>query len=72
MSQYKLYFFDARGSTEYIRLMLSLAGVEYEDYRMDREKEWPSLKPCKISSLLRKLLINFIFRPLKQVINNAH
>ena len=47
MTQYKLYYFDARGRAEYIRLIFALAGVEYEDYRVPRD-EWPEVKKSKI------------------------
>ena len=41
MSSYKLYYFDARGRGEVIRIMLAQAGVKYEDIRYGKE-DWAS------------------------------
>ena len=41
MSTYKLYYFDARGRGEVIRIMLAQAGVKYEDIRYGKE-DWIS------------------------------
>lgn len=43
MPQYKLVYFNGKGRAEVARLMFAHAGVEYEDYRMERD-EWPTLK----------------------------
>ena len=44
MSQYKLTYFNIRGRAELIRLILTQAGVQYEDKRITKE-EWGELKP---------------------------
>nr|AIT99308.1 glutathione S-transferase sigma 7 [Brachionus koreanus] len=41
---YKYTYFDARLRGEFIRFILSYAGVEFEDNRVKGE-DWPSLKP---------------------------
>ncbi len=45
-SKLKLTYFNIRGLAENIRLILAQAGVDYEDYRMQKD-EWPGLKECK-------------------------
>lgn len=45
MVHYKLIYFNARGRGERIRLLFALAGVEYEDVRIEWESpEWKKLK----------------------------
>ena len=44
MSVYKLSYFNLRARAEVARLLFAVAGKEYEDYRIDRTNEWPSLK----------------------------
>eukprot|EP00275_Glaucocystis_incrassata_P001072 EC121704.1.p1 GENE.EC121704.1~~EC121704.1.p1 ORF type:complete len:111 (+),score=7.60 EC121704.1:173-505(+) len=39
----KLVYFNARGRAEVSRMLFIVAGVEFEDYRFDREN-WPTLK----------------------------
>ncbi|XP_072050148.1 glutathione S-transferase 1-like [Amphiura filiformis] len=45
MPKYKLIYFNARGRGETIRLLFEIAGVEYEDKRIDYDTEWADLKP---------------------------
>jgi len=45
MSSYKLYYFNARGVAEPIRLMLAYANVNFEDVRFARGPEWLKIKP---------------------------
>ena len=44
MPTYKLYYFNARGGAEMIRLIFAQAAVEYEDVRLEGEK-WKEMKP---------------------------
>jgi len=37
---YKLYYFDMMGLAEPARIMFAYKGVKYEDFRIDREKQW--------------------------------
>jgi len=41
MAPIKLIYFNGRGRGEIIRLVLAVAGVEYEDFRIERA-DWPS------------------------------
>eukprot|EP00916_Digyalum_oweni_P024081 GHVL01039849.1.p1 GENE.GHVL01039849.1~~GHVL01039849.1.p1 ORF type:complete len:206 (+),score=9.40 GHVL01039849.1:384-1001(+) len=43
MPDIKVFYFDARGRAEIIRLVLSLAGQDFDDVRFSRE-EWPKYK----------------------------
>ena len=47
MPSYKVYYFNARGFGEMLRLAFAEAGVEYEDVRYNHE-EWPKHKPGEI------------------------
>ncbi|XP_062577294.1 glutathione S-transferase-like [Saccostrea cucullata] len=44
MVKYTLHYFNLKGRGEIIRLVLTAAGVDFEDHRVERE-EWPKLKP---------------------------
>ncbi|XP_072033228.1 S-crystallin SL11-like [Amphiura filiformis] len=44
MPTYKLKYFNGRGRGELIRIIFEVAGVKYEDVRIQYE-DWPSLKP---------------------------
>jgi len=44
MPQYKLTYFDLRARAEVSRLLFAVAGVKYEDIRVERSR-WPDLKP---------------------------
>ena len=48
MPSYKLTYFNIRGRAELTRLVFAAAEAEYEDERIER-KDWPALKPSKIS-----------------------
>ena len=43
MPTYKLFYVNARGRAEIVRLTFAQADVEYEDFRISRE-EWPKYK----------------------------
>jgi glutathione S-transferase len=43
MVHYKLNYFNGKGRAELSRLVLAAAGVEYEDFRWERE-DWPKYK----------------------------
>ena len=49
---YKLYYFNARGGAEPIRIIFAQAGVEYRDYRMEREQWAKEYKESKITLIL--------------------
>ena len=40
---YTLYYFDAKGRAEPMRILLAHAGVDYTDKRLER-KEWGNMK----------------------------
>lgn len=42
----KLYYFNARGRAEVLRWILSQAGVEFEDCRLEGES-WQVMKPSE-------------------------
>jgi len=45
MASYKLYYFNARGAVEPIRIMFAQAGVKYEDIRFEGEDWKNNFKP---------------------------
>lgn len=45
-SSYKVTYFDIMGLGEPIRVLLSYGGLEFEDFRVQKEN-WPNLKPSK-------------------------
>ena len=47
MASIKLYYFDFRGRAEVSRMVLALAGKEFEDIRWQRE-DWPKYKPGEL------------------------
>ncbi|XP_077999157.1 hematopoietic prostaglandin D synthase-like [Glandiceps talaboti] len=44
MPKFKLTYFNARARGEVIRLVFAAAGIEYEDFRLDRHTEWSESK----------------------------
>lgn len=42
--KYKLWYFNARGQSEVIRLIFAAAGIKYEDFRFEHV-DWPKYKP---------------------------
>ena len=44
-------YFNSRGKAELIRLVLAQAGVEFEDFRFERE-QWPEIKKSKLSNTM--------------------
>jgi len=46
MPDYKLTYFQMRARGEVIRMIFAVAGVPYEDHRIEWS-EWPALKPSK-------------------------
>jgi hypothetical protein len=48
---YKLTYFNVKATGEPIRFLLSYGGIEFEDYRIERE-QWPQIKPCKCNNEL--------------------
>ena len=52
MGKYRLIYFDIPGRGEVARLLFVLAGVDFEDRRVDKVKEWPTLKPGKSAATI--------------------
>lgn len=48
MTKFTVYYFNVKGRGEIVRLMLTAAGVDFEDHRVQGE-EWPKLKPSKFN-----------------------
>ena len=46
MSNYKLYYFNAKGRAEVTRWLFAIADVKYDDIRLTGEK-WQEFKPSK-------------------------
>lgn len=44
--KYKLIYFNLRGRAEPVRMMMALAGQEYEEENPD-QKDWPVIKGSK-------------------------
>lgn len=44
---YKLTYFTIQGIGEPIRMLLSYGGIKFEDIRIEKDKDWPALKPSK-------------------------
>lgn len=61
MPNYKLTYFPVTALGEPIRFIFSYAGVEFEDYRFERE-DWPKMKPGKW------VLVNYPYR--KSIVTN--
>ena len=47
MASYKLTYFNLRGRGEGARLLFKLAGVDFEDNRIEM-KDWLEFKPSKL------------------------
>jgi glutathione S-transferase len=45
MVHYRLIYFNSRGRAEPLRFLFALAGVEYEDVRLDHGENWQAMKP---------------------------
>jgi hypothetical protein len=46
MPTYKFIYFNGRARGEVIRVLFAVAGVKYEDKRVE-QADWPALKPGK-------------------------
>jgi glutathione S-transferase len=42
--KYRLIYFNARGSAEFVRYIFAYTGKEYKDLRFEKN-EWPKYKP---------------------------
>lgn len=49
MSKYKLSYFPIRGRGEAIRIVFTVAGVEFEDVRVGPKEWFTELKQCEYS-----------------------
>jgi glutathione S-transferase len=69
-STYKLIYFNVRARAEPIRMIFAVAGVPYEDFRLERSA-WPTLKE---SNLTKNLLFLYftIGVCIKMPINDLH
>ena len=45
MPSYKLSYFNGRGRAEVARMLFAVAGVKYEDHRI--QGDWDKIKPSK-------------------------
>lgn len=66
---YRLTYFDNKGRAEHCRLLFVLAGVEYEDVRVDM-KDWPMLKQGKSTYqyIIFKIQLFFKFRTMTSLL----
>ena len=53
MTTYKLYYFNARGGAEPIRIIFAQAGVQYRDYRMESDQWAKEYKESKMSMIFK-------------------
>lgn len=54
MPTYKLIYFDARARAEVARMLFELSDTQYEDERIDYEKDWSKIRASKLQ-------ISFLF-----------
>lgn len=58
--QYKLTYFNVMGLGEPIRFLLSYGGNKFEDIRVDRQNEWPKMKPGSYIFILFINLLKYV------------
>ena len=62
MPHLKLHYFGYRGRGEACRILLTLAGADWEDVRVDRSHEWvPALQQSKLVDYLRIHVLSLNF-----------
>ena len=52
MVKYVLTYLNGRGRAESIRLVFAAADQEFEDKRLDMEKEWATFKPSQYTAFI--------------------
>ena len=74
MPSYKLYYFNAYGRAEVLRFLFHLAGVEYEDVRIEFS-DWMKTKQGKLHDFERPkiwpwMYYNFLYTMLPHKVYN--
>lgn len=67
MPTYKLYYFSGRGRGEVARMVFAVAGVPYEDIRLNAE-EWAKLKPDTVCGQVPELEVDGVRIPESRAI----
>ncbi len=61
MPQYKFNYFNVRGKGEVCRILLSLAGADWEDVRLDFGDSWQAVKESKSTNYMASYAAFYIY-----------
>jgi hypothetical protein len=61
MVQYKLYYFDIPGLGEQIRMLFHFAGQKFEDVRINKDKDWATMKTSKKRQIFSQIGMTFYY-----------